>query len=240
MKTKSFAAAAILVGLAALALAAEHDVVSGVITNVDAERGTVTILNERTGQRRTYFVTDNTRMTSRDRQIAMQDLKRGMTATARYQETDTGREVGLVEIPDMTGIQDIAAPGAAMVETISGEVTGVRRDMRTVTILEDRTRMRRTLTVSDDTRIMRRGNLIGLEGIRRGDQLTARYRMSDAGPVLVSAAEPTPAPQTVAAAQPAELPKTAGSLFWPLIAGAGMLFAAAVLRIIRALGYSKR
>ena len=243
MNTKLFVATAILFGLTPLAGAAETEVVSGVITNVNVDRNTVTILNDQTRQRRTYFITENTRLVSRNRPIELRDIKRGMGATVRFAETDTGREIGSVDIPDLATTGDIAPVDTARVEMISGEVTGIRRDAGTITIREDRTRKRRTLNVSDDTRITRRGDVIGIAGVRRGDQLTARFRPSEAGPVLMTAAEPEMEPQMaaeprpepqMAAAQPVELPKTASSRFWALFVGIGMLFAAAFLRLIRA------
>ena len=244
MNIRSFALAAVLFGLVSLAAAAENETISGVITGIDVDRGTVTILNERTGARRTYFVTDNTRVMSRGEEIGLMGMKRGMYATARFADTDTGREVATVDVPDPANITDISAIDSARTETITGEVTGIRRAARTITIREEGSRTRRTLNVPDTTRIMRRGNLIGIEDVRPGDYLTARYRESAGGPVLVSTAAAVPeiqaAPerQVVAAAQPAELPKTAGNGFWYLLAGVGMLVCAAVLRMFRMRGAS--
>lgn len=240
MKRMLFTGAAILFGFVSLSTAAGDDSISGVVTGVDVDRGTVTILDDRSGVRRTYFLTDRTRILSGDSEIKLADIRRGMAATARYTDTDTGREVAMVEIPSLTEIRNITPIDTAREEPISGEVTGVRRSARTVTILEDNTGTRRTLHVADTARIVRDGKSIELRDLKRGNLVTAQYRQTPAGPVLVTAAQTAPEPEfmasepeVVAAVQMDELPGTAGTQFWYLLAGLGMLLCAAVLRIAR-------
>ncbi len=206
--------------------AAESAEVSGVVTHINIDKRTLTIRNERTGKRRTYFLASDTRVSSNGQPMSLASVKKGNMVSLRYRETDQGREITSFRVPDPSEIVEIIPVEVTEELTISGTVTGVRPALRTLTIREDETRQRQTLTLPDGVRISREGRPIRLSGIEKGDQISARYRVTDRGWIIVTGRSPRPDP--VAKAQPV-LPKTAGQQFYYLAVGFVLLGSAALL-----------
>jgi len=233
MQLRSWAFALIL-GLTSTANAAEDQSVEGVVSNVNIERQTITVRNERNGRRSTYFVAADARLSSGGQALTLREIKRGNVVTLRYRATDEGREIITARVPDPGDIIDVTPIEVTAEQTISGRVTGVRPSKRTITIRDDATRQRRTLKIPEETRISRAGSPVRLNNIKRGDDITARYRVTDRGLILVTGRSPVPAPVASVASVPTQqLPKTAGHVFAYLLLGLGLITSAGVARVIR-------
>lgn len=222
---------ALTLSIGSQANAADSGTVAGTVTNINTERQTITIRTDDTLQRRTYFVGEDSQISSKGRQISLGQIKRGQSVNLRYRDTDRGREIISFRLPEPDEIVDIIPIEITEEQSISGTVTGVRSSLRTITIRDDATRKRRTLNVPLETRITRAGNEIALNRIRRGDEISARYRITEQGLILVTGRSPKPA--ATAAAPMAELPKTAGHLFAYLLAALGLFAGAGLTRVIR-------
>ncbi len=214
------------------AFAAESETVSGVVTYVDATNQTITVRNEETGRYRTYFLTPDSRITSRGSTIALSDIKRGNGVTLSYRRTDRGREITSVRVPSPDQTQDVPMPVTSGEQSISGTITGVRPSKRTITIREASTRERQTLNIPEGTRITNDGEPLSLRDLQRGDRITARYRVTERGPVLVTGTTPEPVQAEPPVAM-TELPKTASGVFAYLFAGLGLLTLALTSRGLR-------
>ena len=215
--------------------AAEAESVSGVVTNVNTDTQTITIRDENSGQRRTYFVRSTTRVTSNGEAISLAGIRRGNAVTVNYRSTDSGRVIETVRVPEPNEIMEVIPTQATDVMSVSGLVTGVQPSKRTLTIREDDTRTRRTLKVPETANITRDGSSLTLRDIQRGDQISARYRVTDSGLILVTGRTPVPAAETVSAL-PVTLPKTAGHVFMYLLLGLGLISSGMFVRLIRKRG----
>lgn len=226
----------VLLGLSANLHAAESQTVTGVVTNVSTTNQTITIRNDATLERRTYFLSADTRLSAGGQPIELNRIRRGHEVSISYRSTDRGREIVSFNVPDPASVTDVPAVASSEPRRISGTVTGVRPSKRTITIREDETRTRRTLTVPEDAPVTRNGDPIGLRSIQPGDHLMARYRVTDSGLMLVTGRSPEPEPVVEAVQEaPVELPKTASPLFGYLLAGFGLLLGGTLLRLRRRL-----
>jgi hypothetical protein len=215
--------------------AAESESVSGVVTNVNANAQTITIRNTNTGQRRTYFLNRSTRVSSNGNAVTLSSIRKGNEVTVRYRSTDTGRVIETLGLPNPSKVVEVTPTQSTDVMTVTGRVTGVQPSKRTLTIRDDETRTRRTLKVPETTKITRDGEVLVLRDIERGDNISARYQVTDSGLILVTGRASTPAAES-AAAVPVALPKTAGHLFAYLFMGLGLLGSGIFVRLIRKRG----
>jgi hypothetical protein len=212
--------------------AADAQSVTGVVTNVNPSKQTLTVRNDANAERRTYFLSDDAQIMSRGQPIPLSRVRKGNTVTLTYRTTDRGREVVSLRAPNPAEIVEIIPVAVTEERSITGIVTGVRPSVRTITIREDSTRTRLTLKVPEETRIQREGRDIRLRMIEKGDQIMARYRVTDEGLILVTGRSPEPVAEPAPAVEPA-LPKTAGNLFMYLFVGLGLLGAAGLSRVVR-------
>lgn len=212
--------------------AADAQSVTGVVTNVNPSKQTLTVRNDANAERRTYFLTGGAQILSKGQPIPLSRVRKGNTVTLTYRTTDRGREVVSLRSPEPDKVNAIQPVANTEIRSISGIVTGVRPSLRTITIREDATRTLQTLKVPEDVRISREDRDIRLRQIEKGDQIMARYRVTDEGLILVTGRSPEPVAEPAPAVEPA-LPKTAGNLFMYLFVGLGLLAAAGLSRLIR-------
>lgn len=217
--------------IAGVANAAEIEPVSGVVTNVNSAKQTITIRDEASQRRRTYFVADGTRLSSKGQPIRLSQIKKGNTVSLRYRATDRGREIVSFQVPDLDDDAEIIPITIMGEQTLSGRVTGVRAGKRTITIRDDDTRERLTIKVPEGVSIRQAGVAIPLSDISRGDNIAVRYRVTEQGFILVSGRAPrttdnVDSPMTA-------LPKTAGTVFMYLFGALGLFSTAGLIRLQR-------
>ncbi len=224
--------ASVLLAFAGGVSAAEAETASGVVTNVNSDKRTITIRNADTGKRRTYFLDEGTRISSEGNAIALNRIRKGNEVSLRYRATDRGRVIETVRLPELSEIVDVIPVEITEVQTVSGRITGVRPSLRTITIRDDATRQRRTLKIPEGVSITRDGEPLMLRNIERGDNISARYRVTDRGLILVTGRAPQPSAQPATEA-PAALPKTAGHVFAYLFAALSLFGLGAGARYLR-------
>ena len=236
--TISAAVARLLLSVFIFAAASTHaateNTVEGVVTNVNPTAQTITIRDEKSRGRRTYFISDDTRITAADQSINLRDIKRGNTVALRYRATDAGREIVSMDIPEGDEIVEILGVEFDGERLLEGTITGLRNSKRTVTIRERETRKRQTINVPESARIVREGQEIRLDQLQKGDEIGVRYRVTDRGLILVTAAAPEPIANfdTAEDEYVSRLPKTAGAGFLWLIAALVSGFGALSLRAL--------
>ncbi len=213
--------------------AAESNRVTGTVTGVSADRSTITVQNDATGERRTYFVEASTQITGASGGRSMlRGLKRGDVVNLSYRNADTGREVG--ELSVVRQNEEVPAPSFVGSRVVSGEITGKRTPARSITIREDRSSTRRTIFVPETVKITKEGQSIDFARLRRGDFVEFRYRMTDTGPVISVEEEIVVVETQPVEAEPVALPKTATNNYAWLFAGLLFLLAGFAVTRLRA------
>jgi len=199
---------------------------SGVI---DAVWGNNVVLREADGTTHEYTVPDGFQFQMNGQNVAVADLKPGMTVDATITDQTTTKDVTVTRNVSGTVMQ--VAPGGIVVRDASGKLTSYgASDLqgRDVTI----TRSGQNVTVLRDARP------IMLSQLRKGDRLNATI-VTDLPPQTVTSrsvsAKVTPAPEpaagsTTVAEAPTHLPKTASPLPMVGLVAALSLVSALVLR----------
>ncbi len=185
----------LILALAAQLAIAEERWVSGIVTYVDADQHKITVRNEVTEQRRTYFVTPATKFASQGKNIALADIKRGHVVTLSYRNTEQGREVAEGRVPAPAHTAEITPIEAGDVGSLSGYVTGVRRSQNMLTFRADVTQELWTVELPQVIGMRRDGRSIVIKDIKKGDYLTVVYRWTPRGPEIVSGRAATSGPE---------------------------------------------
>ncbi len=234
MEFRNVVLSVLFVMAAGVSTAAQAETATGVVTNVNTEKQSLTIRNSETGQRRTYFLDEGTRISSEGKPINLNRLRRGNEVTLHYRATDRGRVIEAIRVPEPTEVVDVIPVEVTEIQTVSGRVTGVRPTQRTITIRDDATRKRRTLKIPEAASIVRDGEPLALRNIEPGDNIVARYRVTDRGLILVTGRSPqSPAEPAVDAPELTALPKTAGHAFGYMFAAIGFLGLGMFARYLR-------
>lgn len=170
--------------------AIESDTIKGVISHIDHAKQTITVSNEQ-GYRHTYFINDDTQYRSNEKNITVNELKRGQAINATVQHTDLGPELVLFDVLDVDGLFELIPVNIEEKIRLSGEVTGVRPKHSTLTIRDLVSHDRHTFHLSNETDIQQaNGAALKLSEIRRGDEVTVLYKQTEKGLFVLTASMP--------------------------------------------------
>ncbi|GHA14723.1 hypothetical protein GCM10008090_25660 [Arenicella chitinivorans] len=233
----------LLVVLAGIAHA-QQTTTSGVVVSTNDAYQTITVRDDATGQRNTYFVGNTTELKSNTGPIDFSDIRRGQVVDLVFDDTDQGRELGSFATDNTEATVEIIPIEFEDHYTISGEVVGTRPAKRTITIRPEGKKNRRTINVPAGVTISRNGKFVEIEDLLIGDTANFKYQETVQGFVLVQdgqATQETGADTREAMQQssdpvalaPMVLPATASNQFAWLIAGLAALMLAGGLMTFR-------
>lgn len=154
---------------------AQNTIPKGVVVAKNSVKKTVTIRNQATGNRHTYFLNEKTRIMSNDESVDFNDIQPGQAVALDFLRTDLGRELNLLRIPELDELVEQNFSDSGETLYISGVVTGVRPVKRTITIHGPKLTLRRTLHVPDTVVIQYNKAPIKLGKIHKGDEVEFQY-----------------------------------------------------------------
>jgi LPXTG-motif cell wall-anchored protein len=226
----------LLVGVIGFFLAgaatAEERSTKGVVTYVDAAQSMITVRDDTSGDRRTYFLGPKATIRDGRGPIRLTELRRGQSVTLIYQATDRGRQLADVQ---RSGTEPTSLPSVnTEIRMLQGEITGVRPIARTLTVRQNN-RERITVRVAEDANVYKDGRTVHLRQLSKGDLVNAKYRITERGPELVASA-PTQMVEVLSNGSRQtdlpmkELPKTASNHYAYLLIGMFALGLGVLLR----------
>ena len=179
----------ILSGLPAISWAAAQDTIpKGVIVSKNDAKQTVTIRNQATGNRHTYFLSEKTRITSTGNKVEFNDIQPGQAVSLNFLRTDIGRELHLMRIPELDEVVEQNFADSEETLYVSGVVTGVRPVKRTITVHGPKLTQRLTLHVPKTVGIQYSGKPVKLKSISKGDEIEFQYLDTPQGYLITSGA----------------------------------------------------
>lgn len=167
-------------------LSAQEELPRGVIVSKNEFKQAVTIRNQETGKRHTYFLNEKTRISSGETPFKFEDIQPGQAVVLNFLRTDFGREIEFMRIPDVDEIVELDPIDSNLDFFISGVVTGVRPLKRTITIRGPQTSARLTLHVPESVVIMQDATPVKLRTIKAGDQIEFKYHETAQGYLILS------------------------------------------------------
>ena len=223
---------------------AQQTTTSGVVVSTNDTYQTITVRDDTTGQRNTYFVGSNTELKSNSGAIELGDSRRGQAVDLVFNDTDRGRELGSFATEDADATAEIIPIEFEDHYTITGEVVGTRPAKRTITIRPEGETNRRTINVPEGVTISRNGKFVEIEDLLIGDTANFKYQETVQGFVLVQegqteeeviadANDEMKANDEPVTEEPVVLPATASNQFAWLIASLAALMLAGGLMTFR-------
>ena len=215
---------------------------SGEVVSVRMLTRTITVRDKSANEVIRYNVPLATTVTLAGQSSGLGYLRQGDTVNINYANTDEGRQALAVRVPRPTSAMDMRVKEGE-ISTVTGEIQSVNSGQRTITVLGDQSGKRFTYVVPEGTKLTFGGESARLRDLRRGDNITLRFKSEGEKRQVARVRVPQPATPLAArrvAAQPVaqtappkQLPRTASSL--PLFALLGVLslLAAGSLRLTR-------
>ncbi len=81
--------------------------VTGIVTQVRATSRVLRVMDNRTRQRNNYTIPPDARIIIEGRERSLRNIERGQSVTLRYRNTDTGRVVESVRVPEPAVIAEV-------------------------------------------------------------------------------------------------------------------------------------
>ena len=211
---------------------------SGEVVAVRLLTRTMTVRDKSVNEVIRYSVPLGTTVTLAGQSGRLGYLRQGDTVNINYASTDEGREALAVRVPQPTSAMDMRIKEGEM-STVTGKIEAVNSSNRTITVLGDQSGQRFTYAVPEGTRLTFGGENARMRDLKRGDNITLRFKSNGEERQVARVRVPQPAAplaarrtQSVAAeVMPTTLPKTASA--WPTVLSVGMLalFGAGMLRL---------
>ena len=211
---------------------------SGEVVAVRLLTRTMTVQDKSANEVIRYSVPLGTTVTLAGQSGRLGYLRQGDTVNINYTATNEGRKALVVRVPQPTSTMDMRTREGEM-STVTGKIESANSGNRTITVLGDQSGQRFTYSVPEGTRLTFGGENARIRDLRRGDNITLRFKSEGEERQVARVRVPQPAAplaarrtQSVAAeVRPATLPKTASSMPMILVVGMFALFGAGLLRL---------
>ena len=234
----------IATSLASIAMAQQTMTTSGQIVSVRLDQRTFSVRDAQSQQVARYSVPAGTPITMAGGQARLGHLRATDRVDITYRTAGQGREATRISVPEpMPALDQRVTDG--LFSTVTGRVEGIDFRDRTITVRGDQSGQRFSYAIPQNTRLTVGGEQARLGNLRRGDNVTLRFRTEAQERQVARVRVPQPAtplaqrpiqapPAGVAAqAQPRQLPRTASAM--PLLGLLGFLslISAGTMRILR-------
>ncbi len=147
------------------------DLALGMIYSVDYKKNIITVTNIDTGHRHTYFINEQSKISSQGDAISIQELQRGQAVAMDFKRTDSGRVIDFLRVPNLDNLEDIPITQETEKIYASGAITGIRSKLRYIVIRGPRIHLRRSLYVPTNADISMNGKPIKFSQLRVDDLL---------------------------------------------------------------------